>query len=261
MSKIQENRNAMKCPDFSKGMKKTDQQMMVPHPPHGKPPAGDLITLPDFNSANQDDKTVINDSYSNLLDTRRSVRAYNADIPMTGKQLAFMLYTAFGVQGLRGKDGEGSIRPAPSGGARHAFELYAAVQNVEGLKPGLYRYVPMANVGSKAVVVESLGPIESHKETINNALAKQKWATDAAIVLFVTCLPYKAEWRYGEMAHRVVLIDLGHLGQNVVLSAVALGLGSCCMAAFDQKACDVTLKVDGNDEFTVYAIAVGASKE
>jgi SagB-type dehydrogenase family enzyme len=245
----------MKCPDFSKGMKKTDQQMLVPHPPHGKPVFGELITLPDFEG------TVTNDSYSNLLDTRRSLRTYNADVPMTGKQLAFILYSAFGVQGLRGRDNEGSIRPAPSGGARHAFELYIAVQNVEGLEPGVYRYAPMSNVGSKVVAVEYLGPVESHKETIEGALAKQKWATDAAVVFFVTCLPYKAEWRYGEMAHRVILIDLGHMGQNIMLSSVALGLGSCCMAAFDQKAADALLKVDGNDEFTVYAIAAGKGKE
>jgi len=255
MSKIQENRNVMKCPDFTKGMKKTDQQLLVPHPPHGKPVVHELITLPDFNG------TATNDSYSSLLDTRRSVRTYDTQNPMTSKQLAFMLYYAFGVQGLRGKDSEGSIRPAPSGGARHAFELYAAVQNVEGLEPGVYRYAPMENVGSKTVAVEYLGAVENHKETINSALAKQKWAADASIVLFVTCLPYKAEWRYGEMAHRVILIDLGHMGQNIMLSAVSLGLGSCCMAAFDQKASDDLLNVDGNDEFTVYAIAVGVPKE
>jgi nitroreductase len=62
------------------------------------------------------------------------------------------------------------------------------------------------------------------------------------------------------MAHRVMLIDLGHLGQNVMLSAAGLGLGSCCMAAYDQTLCDETLGLDGLTEYTVYAISVGAAQ-
>ncbi|MCL2620741.1 MAG: SagB/ThcOx family dehydrogenase [Defluviitaleaceae bacterium] len=254
MSKIQENRNHMKCPDFSKGMKRTDQQKGVEHPPHGKAVTGKLITLPAF------DNVVVNDSYTNLLDTRRSLRTYDADKAITQAQLAYMLYTAFGIQEIKGKSGEASMRPAPSGGARHAFELYVTVQNVEGLEEGLYRYVPTENVGKKAVAVEFLGTIDDYKDTVVKMLASQGWSKDAPAIIFITSLPYKAEWRYGEMAHRVVLIDLGHVGQNIMLSAVALGLGTCCVAAFDQEVADTHLKVDGNDEFTVYAITLGYAR-
>jgi SagB-type dehydrogenase family enzyme len=254
MSKILENRNAMKCPNFSRGMKKTDQQTGLPHPPHNKEATGELITLPAF------DGVVANDSYTNLLDIRRSLRTYDEKTPMTQSQLAYMLYTAFGIQEIKGKTGEATNRPAPSGGARHAFELYAAVRNVEGLTPGIYRYVPTANVGKKVVSVEFLGEVENHAEAIVDMVAQQGWAKAAPCVLFVTSIPYRAEWRYGEMAHRVILIDLGHMGQNIMLSAAALGLGSCCIAAFDQKQCDTYLKIDGIDEFTVYAVTVGKAK-
>jgi len=116
-------------------------------------------------------------------------------------------------------------------------------------------------VGEKLVSVEFLGAIENHPETVVEMLAQQGWTKTAPCILFVTAVPYRAEWRYGEMAHRVVLIDLGHVGQNIMLSAAALGLGSCCIAAFDQKQSDAVLKVDGNDEFTVYAITVGKARE
>ncbi|MCL2350315.1 MAG: SagB/ThcOx family dehydrogenase [Defluviitaleaceae bacterium] len=255
MTKIQENRNGMKCPDFSKGMKKTDQQAGVAHPPHNKPAENPLIVLPSFEGIS------INDSYLNLLDERHSVRTFNAEAAVSQAKLAYMLYTAFGIKEIKGKSGEATARPAPSGGARHAFELYAAVRNVEGLEAGIYRYVPTANIGEKVVSIEFIGAIENHDETLVKMLAEQGWSKNAAFVLFVTCVPYRAEWRYGEMAHRVVLIDLGHIGQNVMLSAVSLGLGSCCIAAFNQKISDATLQVDGNDEFTVYAIPVGVPKE
>jgi len=254
MSKIQENRNFMKCPNFFEGMKKTDQQKSVMHPPHNKEAVRELIVLPSF------ENVVKNDSYVNLLDVRRSVRNYDTDAGMTQAELAFMLHTAFGIQEIRGAKGEASIRPAPSGGARHAFELYAAVQNVEGLEAGVYRYVPTANVGEKIVSVEYVGAIENHPETIVEMLAKQGWTKTAPVVIFITSVPYRAEWRYDEMAHRVVLIDLGHIGQNIMLSAASLGLGSCCLAAFDQKRSDKVLEVDGNDEFVVYAITVGKAK-
>jgi len=114
MSKIQENRNNMKCPDFSKGMKRTDQQKGVDHPPHGKAVTGKLITLPSF------DNVAVNDSYVDLLDNRRSLRTYDSEKAMTQAQLAYMLYNAFSIQDFRGMKNEATLRPAPSGGARHA---------------------------------------------------------------------------------------------------------------------------------------------
>jgi nitroreductase len=45
-----------------------------------------------------------------------------------------------------------------------------------------------------------------------------------------------------------------------MLSAAALGLGSCCLAAFDVEKCDSVLKLDGLEEYTVYAATVGYVK-
>lgn len=251
---IMENRNFMKCPVFGETMEKSDQSLGKVHPPHGKEIAGDVTVLPGFDNA------AVNDSYVNLLDTRRSLRVYDEDTPMTGAQLAFMLYTAQGIQEYRGKNEAFTLRPVPSGGARHPFETYIAVKNVEGLKPGLYYYAPTANIGDKKVSITYMGEISDYEETVGKALMFQNWAAKAPVVLFYSCIPYRSEWRYREASHRVVLIDLGHVGQNVMLSAVSLGLGSCCMAAFDQAVCDELLKLDGTDEYTVYAVAVGKGK-
>lgn len=250
MSEIKQNRDFMKCPCFDDDKSKSDQQRGVPHPAHGKDMAGELIELPSFENA------VTQKQYMDLLDIRRSERVYS-ETPMTQEQMAFMLWTAQGAQEFRGINNIATLRPVPSGGARHPFELYVAVQNVDGLKAGLYRYAPMQHVGEKLVAIEFLSSFDDYKNQITALLAGQSWAAKAPIVLFFSCIPYRAEWRYSEAAHRVMLIDLGHAGQNVMLSAAALGLGSCCMAAYDQKLCDTTLGFDGTDEYTVYAIAVG----
>lgn len=251
MSEIKRNRSFMQCPCFDDSMSESDQQRGIPHPAHGKVVTGELFELPSF------ENTVKHTSYVDLLAMRRSERVYS-ETSMTQEQLAFMLWSAQGVQAYRGVNHIATLRPAPSGGARHPFELYVAVQNVDGLKAGLYRYAPLQHVGEKRVAIEWLNAFDDYKNQITALLVGQSWAAKAPVVLFFSCIPYRAEWRYSEAAHRVMLIDLGHTGQNVMLSAAALGLGSCCMAAYDQKLCDSTLGLDGTDEYTVYAIAIGA---
>ena len=247
MSKISENRMFMQCPSFKEGMAQSDQSKGITPPAFGKAVKGKKTTLPSFEG-------ITTATYANLLDTRRSVRSYT-DKPMTGAELAFMLWSVNGIQYTR--NDVATFRPVPSGGARHPFETYITVRNVEGLEPGLYHYLPTENIGDKTVTIEFLEEISDYEPTVTEMVVGQAWAASAPIVLFYSCIPYKAEWRYHEMSHRVVLIDLGHVGQNAMLSAAALGLGSCCMAAYDQKACDKLLGLDGLEEYTVYGVAVG----
>ena len=251
MSKIFENRKFMHCPSFFERMAESDQTKGVAAPPFGKEIVGELTVLPPF------DTVVSIDSYVKLLDIRRSKRKYT-DKPMSKAELAFMLWSVNGIQEFRGE--VATLRPSPSGGARHPFETYIAVKNVEGLEPGVYHYLPTENVGEKICTIQRVGDKIS-EERISDMLAGQTWAAKAPIVLFYSCIPYKAEWRYVEMAHRVALIDLGHAGQNAMFSAAALNLGSCCMAAYNQKLCDETLGFDGLNEYTVYAVAVGTTEE
>jgi len=54
-----------------------------------------------------------------------------------------------------------------------------------------------------------------------------------------------------------MLIDVGHICQNLYLAAEALGAGTCAIGAFDQGAMDSLLKLDGVDEYVVYLAPVG----
>ena len=65
------------------------------------------------------------------------------------------------------------------------------------------------------------------------------------------------EWRYGLSAHRVILIDAGHVCQNLYLASQAMGAGTCAVGAYDQDLIDKLLGLDGNNEFVIYAAAVG----
>ena len=245
------HRDFMKCPDTEDESFESDQDKKMPFPPLGKDAKGEIIEISaDFGNA------VIKNSYIELLDIRRSERIFDANTPLTQNQLAFLLWSAQGVQQIVG-DNYASLRPVASGGARHAFETYIAVRNVEGLDPGIYHYLPLKHVGEKRVAIEFLGRFPDNKEHLSNMLAGQKWAEAAQVVMFLSCVAYRTEWRYSSFAHRVSLIDFGHVGQNLMLSASAMGLGSCCIAAYDQALCDQALGLDGYEEYTVYAFVAG----
>ena len=253
MNEMLRNRVFMKCPDLSIDMKKSDQEMKKPQPPLEKAASGEVIELPVFDTA------LAHLSYLDLLDFRRSERVYTG-APATQEQLAFLLWSVQGVQEIRGENRYATLRPVPSGGARHPFELYIAVLNVERLKQGIYHYLPLEHVGEKQAAIEYLYPLEDTNDEITEMLAGQRWATKASFILLFSCLPYRGEWRYMQAAHRVMLIDLGHAGQNAMLSASALGLSSCCIAAYNAEKCDEILGIDGVDEYTVYAVTVGVPR-
>lgn len=241
------NRNFMKSPLYAEAMAKSDQASGKPQPPLVKEVEGKIIELPPFSEPDA--------SYAILLDIRRSVRTFS-DTPMTQEQLAFMLYSAQGIQQYRGRKEVITLRPVPSGGARHPFETYIIVQNVDGLEAGLYHYAPATHAEAKKVSIVFMGPLDEEYKN-SKLIIGQNWTDSAHILLFLTFVPYRSEWRYGEVSHRMGLIDSGHIGQNIMLSASALELGSCCIASYDQKMCDKALKVDGTEEYTVYAAAVG----
>jgi len=249
---INGNRDFMKCPNFAEWQ--SDQKKELPQPPLSKEATGEFIEL----STNWDNVVTL-DSYKDLLDKRRSERVYDKDTAMSQDQLSFMLWSTQGIQEIKGEN-YCTLRPAPSGGARHPFETYFLARNVDGLKPGLYHYLPLEHIGEKKVAVKYLGEFDDYENRVTDMLAGQKWACNAAAIMFYSCVAYRAEWRYNNFAHRVVLIDLGHVGQNFMLSADALGLGSCCMAAYDQKLCDDALGLDSYEEYTVYACSVGKAK-
>ena len=247
-------RDFMKCPDFSGIMPVSDQDKELLQPPLCKVARGEIISIEsDFGDV------ITHGLYTDLLDIRRSERIYDRNWQMSQNQLAFLLWSIQGISEIRGAN-YATLRNVPSGGARHPFETYFVARSIEGLDVGIYHYLPYVYVGEKRVAIEFISGFTEHEARITEMLAGQKFASRASIVLFLSCVAYRAEWRYSTMAHRVALIDLGHAGQNMMLSAAAMELGSCCMAAYDQEACDRVLGLDGHEEYTVYACSVGKVK-
>jgi len=59
------------------------------------------------------------------------------------------------------------------------------------------------------------------------------------------------------LAPKMILLDAGHVCQNLYLAAEAIGAGTCAIAAYRQKPLDELIGVDGEDEFVMYLAPVG----
>ena len=117
---------------------------------------------------------------------------------------------------------------------------------VEGIQPGLYRFLPVSNE------LLFVSEVENMEKRLAHACLGQSFVGRGAVAFIWATIPYRMEWRYSLAAHRVILIDAGHVCQNLYLACEAIEAGTCAVAAYDQEALDELLILDGIDEFSVY---------
>ena len=95
------------------------------------------------------------------------------------------------------------------------------------------------------------------KTRLSQAALGQRFVADSAVTFVWTSVPYRMEWRYLQAAHRVILLDAGHVCQNLYLACEAIHAGTCAIAAYDQEAMDELIQVDGKEQFVIYLAPVG----
>ncbi len=160
-------------------------------------------------------------SVEGALGERRSVREY-APTPLTRAELGQLLWAA---QGITGPDGG---RPAPSAGALYPLEVYVAAGAVEDLPSGVYRYEPRRH--ALALVAEG-----DRRAGLAAAALGQECVEEGAAVIALAAVYRRTTGKYGERGTRYVHMEVGHAAQNVYLQAVALGLGTVVVGAFDDR--------------------------
>ncbi len=232
--------------DFSQ----TDQAQGLPPPPLQKPLPADAIRIDLPKPAAAAEGLTL--PLVEAVNRRRSRRAFTMQ-PLSMRELSWLLWATQGIQRIF-RGGAAAFRTVPSAGARHAFETYLAIERVEDMAPGLYRYL---SVEHQLALVK---PLPNPAALCAEAALNQEFVAQSAVVFIWTALPRRMEWRYGLAAHKVILLDAGHVGQNLYLACEAIRAGTCTLAAYDQDALDALLDVDGEEEFSVYLAPVGKIK-
>ena len=183
-------------------------------------------------------------SLEEAIAKRRSVRKYTTE-PLTLVQVSQILWSAQGVTGA------GKLRAAPSAGATYPLEIFAfigkqgvlasrssdpeeserektAKQSQEELQAGIYHY----EVSNHSLVSHLPGDL---RRDLARAALDQGFIANAPMDIVICALYPRTSYRYGRRGERYVHMEVGHVGENIHLQAVALGLATVEVGAFDDE--------------------------
>lgn len=191
----------------------------------------------------------------NCIKDRRSTRLYSE----SSISLAELSYLLWATQGITETNKNGmTFRTVPCSGATHSFETYLFIMNVVGLEKGIYRYLPLEHA---IIFMFALEDIDKKLDTITlDQPFVPHFVKKSAVTFAWSTTPYRSEWKYDVSAHKKILIDVGHVCQNLYLAGESVDMGVCAIGIYDQKVIDDLLLLDGEEEFIIYLAAVGKKR-
>ena len=190
----------------------------------------DIVTLPD-------PKTNGQMTLEETLQSRRSVREFSAE-PLTMEEISQLMWSAQGLTDAAGH------RAAPSAGAMYPLELYLVAED------GLYHYIPQDHSLHRILDGDL-------RKDLANAALKQEFILEAPVTIVFTAVFARTEQRYGSArSPRYIHLEVGHAAQNVLLQAVALGLGAVPVGAYEDARVSRVLGLPA-DHIPLYLIPIG----
>lgn len=191
-----------------------------------------------------------------LLERRKSCRQYQVrSMPLD--VFSGVLKAAYGTVRLSrmpGSDDNGFFRTVPSAGGLFPLDIYCVTQKIEGASDGLHHY----NVRDHSLETIRAGNIFAD---LHEAMLADPLIQNANMVIFLTAEFVRSQKKYGPRGYRYILLEAGHVAQNICLAAVEQGLGSLCIGGFIDSKLNRYLGFDGIGEAVLYAIAVGYPAE
>lgn len=177
-----------------------------------------------------------------LMD-RKSTRKFS-NIPLSASEIGNLLYYS---AGLRNHSSTYGNRFYPSAGARYPLEIYILSLNTE-LPKGLYHYYLKSHSLEKLCKFNT-SEMKSH--------FNQSWISKSGLLILITSVFNRTTMKYGDRGYRHILIEAGHLGQNIYLNANALKLSCCAIGGFIDDNLNKLIDIDGVKESIIYIHAIG----
>ena len=189
--------------------------------------------------------------FFDLIKKRKSRRDFLRE-PITKKELSLLLkYSCGNTEPMA----SGRFhRAQASGGARFPIEVYPIIFRSDsagdGLMAGLYHY----NVKDHGLDV--LWAREFSDDNIHGIFT-YPWVKDAAVGIVMTAVFWRNQNKYGERGYRYILLEAGHIGQNLYLACEAMGLKCCALGGTKDENLEKLIDIDGVTESVVYGLAIG----
>ncbi|MBW2278590.1 MAG: SagB/ThcOx family dehydrogenase [Deltaproteobacteria bacterium] len=155
-----------------------------------------------------------NNKLDAALAARRSVREF-APRELTVDEISQLLWAGQGITSPNG------YRTAPTAGGTLPLELHLLTGD------GVFRYEPRDHA------IEQLAD-DDRRKPLASACVNQRFIRLAPIVIVVGGVIERTACIYGERAERYVALEAGCASQSIMLEAVAMGLGSVMIGAYQQ---------------------------
>ncbi len=176
-------------------------------------------------------------SLEQALARRRSVRRFTN----RGLDLTQIGQLAWAGQGITEK--QRGFRTAPSAGAIYPMKLYFATGE------GLFIYNPYKH-SLEAIINQDI------RGRLAAAALGQRPVANAACDIIITGSERKLAYKYRNKAGRYMLLEAGHIAQNIQLQAVSLELASVTIGAFNVMSVSSVCGLPADLE-PLYIICVG----
>ena len=163
------------------------------------------------------------------------------------KDLSTILYYAYGIN-RKNEDNDfpRPFRVVPSGGALYPLEIYFYANNIKNLEPGLYHYNPTKSSIFKIPHDNSIS-LEKLFVDFQSDLGKK-----SSMIMFLTAVFERSAMKYMARSYRFILIETGHVAQNINLVTTALGRSILNVGGFYDRKVDKFLNLDGISHSTLY---------
>ena len=172
----------------------------------------------------------------------------------TAQHLSNVLGLAGGITRTRAHgSGLFHFRTWASAGGLFPCEVYLALGPAwesAGIAPGLWHYEPDAHRLAQLRHGDALG-VAAMAAGLPDSSTR---STRLAAVVCITTIMHRTAWKYGERAYRYLLLDAGHLAENLLLGLWLEGFAPMWAGDFKDDAMNALLGVDGEREACLLAI-------
>jgi SagB-type dehydrogenase family enzyme len=180
-----------------------------------------------------------------MLRTRRSQQTPFDDRPISLDETGAMLELSFGETN--------GGRAWPSAGALYPLDLYVVALNCSGAPRAIHFY-DIATHG-----LSQVGPCPDDEHLSKVIFADNVWPNAAMAIVLVGVFE-RCQKKYDERGYRFVLNEAGHVAQNFLLIAQALGLGGVSIGGYCEDELTRIIGLDPKVESPVYVMLFGARR-
>jgi SagB-type dehydrogenase family enzyme len=187
--------------------------------------------------------------FSDLLMKRKTRRDFfQTKHSVTIKEISTFLQNSVAIK----KDENNNLtdhRMHPSGGSRYPLEYYIYIHRSDELEKGLYHY------NLKENCLEQLSLVDKDVNKLID-LTGYDFGHAASCSIFITAIFNRTMRKYGERGYRYLMLEAGHVGQNLYLACTGLKL-SVVPAFTRDLLVEEYLGIENSGEHVVYGFLIG----